>query len=55
MFGFVLIMWIHMGFNVDSDPAFNLNADPDPGPLTKANPCGSGSWPDFMHSWAMPD
>jgi hypothetical protein len=25
-----------MGFNVDRDPAYNLNADPDPGSHTNA-------------------
>jgi hypothetical protein len=32
---------------VDPDLAFNLNADPDPGSQTDADPCGSGSWSDF--------
>ena len=25
------VMWIRMSFNADPDPAFFLNADPDPG------------------------
>jgi hypothetical protein len=24
----ITLMWIRMGFDVDPDPAFNLNADP---------------------------
>jgi hypothetical protein len=43
--GFALV------FNADPDPAFYLNADPDPYPdprsQTNADPCGSGSWSDF--------
>jgi hypothetical protein len=25
------VLWIRIGFNADTDPAFYLNADPDPG------------------------
>ncbi len=24
------VLWIRVGFNADSDPAFHLNTDPDP-------------------------
>jgi hypothetical protein len=45
------VLWICIGFNADSDPAFYFNADPDPGSQTKAYPCGygygSGPWSDF--------
>ncbi len=37
---------IHIGFNADPDPAFYLNADPDPH-LGEPNQSGSGSWSDF--------
>jgi len=26
------VLWIRVGFNADPDPAFYLNADPDPDP-----------------------
>ncbi len=26
------MLWIRIGFNVDQDPAFYVNVDPDPGP-----------------------
>jgi hypothetical protein len=34
------VLWIRIGFNVDLDPAFYLNADPDPdlGSHTNADP-----------------
>jgi hypothetical protein len=28
------VLWIHLGFNADPDPAFYLNAAPDPGSQT---------------------
>jgi hypothetical protein len=39
------VLWVRIGFNADPDPAFH----PDPGRVTKADPCGSGSgsWSDF--------
>ncbi len=41
-------LWNRIGFNADTDPAFYLNADPDPKPDTgkknNADPYGSGSW-----------
>jgi hypothetical protein len=42
------VMWMHIGFNTDLDPAFYFNADldPDPGSQTNADPCRSGSWLD---------
>jgi hypothetical protein len=27
------VLWIHTGFNADPNPAFYLNADPDPGAI----------------------
>ncbi len=38
------MLWIHIGFNVDPDPTFYLNADRDPGSRTNADP---KSWSDF--------
>jgi hypothetical protein len=29
------VLWIRIGFNADSDPAFLVNADPDPDLMTK--------------------
>jgi hypothetical protein len=36
------VLWIRIGFNAYPDPAFYLNAnpDPDPGSETNANQCG---------------
>jgi hypothetical protein len=31
------VFWIHMGFNVDPDTAFYLNADPDPEPESQTH------------------
>jgi hypothetical protein len=30
------VLWIRIGFNADTDPAFYLNEDPDPGSQIKA-------------------
>jgi hypothetical protein len=41
-------LWIRIGFNVDPDPGFYLNTDPDPDPdlgnQTNSDPNGSVSW-----------
>jgi hypothetical protein len=29
------VLWIRIGFNADSDPAFLVNADPDPDLMIK--------------------
>jgi hypothetical protein len=34
---------IRVGFNADSDPAFYLHTDPDPGSKTNSDQCVSGS------------
>ncbi len=48
---FFTVLWIHICFTSNLDPAFCLNADPDQGSQTNADPCGSGpgsgSWSDF--------
>ncbi len=42
------VLWIHIGFNADTEPAFYLNGDPypipDPGSQTNADPCGSSGY-----------
>jgi hypothetical protein len=39
------VLWIHIGFNAGQDPAFYLNADPEPGIQTmRIN--GYGFWPE---------
>jgi hypothetical protein len=37
------VLWIRIGFNADSGPAFYLNADPDPDPGSQYNVDPSGS------------
>ncbi len=37
------VLWIRIGFSADPDPAFYLNAYPDPGSQINTDPCGSGS------------
>jgi hypothetical protein len=43
------VLRIRIGFSEDPDPAFYLNADLDPDPISQSNadPSGSGSWLDF--------
>jgi hypothetical protein len=43
------ILWIRIGFSVDPDPAFYLNADPDLDPEKRANAAlqESRSWSNF--------
>ncbi len=36
------VLWIRIGFLADPHQAYFLNADPDPGIKTNANPCVSG-------------
>jgi hypothetical protein len=31
------MLWICIGFNADTDPAFDLHADPDPDPGSQTN------------------
>jgi hypothetical protein len=31
------VLWIRIGFKADLDPAFYVNADPDPGSQTNAD------------------
>ncbi len=53
------VLRIRIDFNADLDPAFHLNAgpDPDPGSQNNADPCLFGSWSDFAFtnwkSWIL--
>jgi hypothetical protein len=46
---FESVLWIRIIVNADSDPAFYLDRDSDPDAGSQnADPCGSGSWLDFV-------
>lgn len=38
------VMWIHIGYNADPDPAFYRSVYPDPDPVTQTNANQCGSW-----------